>query len=262
MSQIDKQEPGSFCWIELATSDQEGAKKFYMSLFGWAVHDMPMGPNEVYSMFSLEGRNTGAVYTMREDERSMGIPPHWMLYVAVENADKAANRAAQAGGKVLVPAFDVFDAGRMAVLQDPTGAVFSIWEAKRHTGIGIAGVEGTLCWADLSTSDPEQAKKFYSDLFGWSITPGEKDPSGYLHIKNGEQFIGGIPPASVKGPKIPSHWLLYILVADCDSATAKAGELGAKVLMPPMTLEGVGRWSVIADPQGAVFAPFQSVHHA
>ena len=94
------------------------------------------------------------------------------------------------------PAFDVMDFGRMAVIADPAGAVFAAWQAKKHKGVGITGENGTVCWADLSTPDPATARRFYHDLFGWNFVEGEKDTSGYLHIKNHEQFIGGVPSAS------------------------------------------------------------------
>jgi len=146
MPNIDKHPPGAFCWIELATSDQKAAKDFYCSLFGWSASDMPMGPGDFYTMFKLDGRDSGAAYTLRPDQRAQGVPPHWMIYIAVESADQTAARAAELGAKVFAPPFDVYDAGRMAVLQDPTGAVFSIWQPKKNTGIGIAGVHGALCW--------------------------------------------------------------------------------------------------------------------
>ncbi|MBZ5546007.1 MAG: VOC family protein [Acidobacteriia bacterium] len=257
MPHIEKHAPGTFCWIELATTDQGAAKAFYCSLFGWAVNDFPMGPNDFYTMFQLEGRNTAAAYTLRPEQRSHGVPPHWMIYIAVESSDRAAERANQLGGKVLAAPFDVFDAGRMAVLQDPTGAAFSLWQAKEHRGLGIAGVDGTLCWVDLMTSDPARANKFYSELFGWKLMTGEKDPSGYLHIMNGEEFIGGIPPANNLPPGVPPHWLAYLRVSDCDASAAKAKSLGGTFHVPPMTLENVGRFAVVADPQGAVFAIFK-----
>jgi predicted enzyme related to lactoylglutathione lyase len=262
MPRIDKHAPGSFCWIELGTTDQKAAKTFYSSLFGWNPMDTPLGNDEFYTIFQIEGRAAAAGYTIRKDDLAQGVPPHWMLYVAADNADDAAKRASKAGGKVVAPAFDVWDYGRMAVLQDPTGAHFSVWQPKTNTGIGIAGVDGTLCWADLSTPDPVRAKQFYSDVFGWTIVPGENDPSGYLHIKNGEQFIGGIPPAAYRDPNSPAHWLAYFLVSNCDASTAKAKQLGAKAYVEPMTMEGVGRWSVLADPQGAVFSAFQPLAHA
>jgi len=152
------------------------------------------------------------------------------------------------------------DVGRMAVIQDPTGATFCVWQAKKHSGTGIVGVDGTLCWADLSTPDPELAGKFYSGLFGWTLTPGEgkTDTSGYLHIKNGENFIGGIPPSAHRDSNIPSHWLGYIRTSNCDATAGKAKQLGASFVMAPTTFENVGRMAVIADPQGAVFAIFQA----
>ena len=262
MATVDKHAPGSFCWIELATSDQEAAKSFYGSLFGWSVNDYPIGPNEFYSMFKLDGQDVAAAYTMKPEQRSQGVPPNWMVYVAVNSADDIAKKVAQLGGKVLAPPFDVMDVGRMAVVQDPTGAVLSVWQAKRHKGAGISGVDGTLCWADLSTPDPERARKFYADLFGWKIVTGEHDASGYLHVKNGEAFIGGIPPATHRKPKSPPHWLAYFTVSDCDKASAKAKQLGANIYLGPMTMENVGRMAVVADLQGAVFAIFQTMRHS
>jgi len=258
MRLIDKHPPGAFCWIELSTTDQSAAKSFYSSLFGWASQDFPMGPNDFYTMFQLEGRHTGAAYTMRPEQRAQAVPPHWMIYISVESADDAASRAAQLGGKVVAPPMDVFDAGRMAVAQDPTGAVFALWQPKTHTGTGIAGVHGTLCWADLMTPDIERAKTFYTGLFGWKISAEMKDPSGYLHIANGKDFIGGIPPAGFRDPNAPPHWLAYFYVSNCDETAAKTKDLGGKALLAPMTMEKVGRMAILADPQGAIFAIFQA----
>lgn len=256
---IEKHPPGSFCWIELATSDQKAAKVFYGTLFGWSANDAPMGPSDFYTMFQLEGRDAAAAYTLRKEQRAQGVPSHWMLYIAVDSADATAKKAGVLGGTVLAPPFDVATFGRMAVIQDPTGPIFSIWEPKANPGTGIAGVGGTLCWADLNTPDPVRAAKFYHELFGWKFTSDTDDdpPSGYQHIQNGEEFIGGVLPNAGRDSKIPPHWLSYFLVTDCDLSAAKAKELGAGFLMPPNTLEGVGRFAVVADPQNAVFAIFQ-----
>lgn len=257
MPQVDKHPPGDFCWIELATTDQNGAESFYASLFGWTPNAMPPGPDGAYTIFRMKGRDCAAGYTMGPEERAQHVPPHWNLYIAVESADAAAGKAAQLGAKVLAPAFDVFDVGRMAILQDPTGAVFTVWQAKKNAGIGVVREPGAFCWADLSTSDPARAKQFYSGLFGWQLQAGEKDPSGYLHIKNGENFIGGVPPAQHRDPKTPPHWLIYFLVADVDASAAKAKQLGARFYLEPMNIEDVGRMAVMADPQGAVSAIFK-----
>lgn len=254
MPHVDKHAPGDFCWMELGTSDQGAGKHFYSSLFGWVANDMPMGPEGFYTIFRLDGRDCAAGYTLTPQEKGQNVPPHWNLYIAVEDADDSANKAVQLGAKLLAPAFDVFDAGRMAVLEDPSGAVFTVWQAHKNAGIGVNNEPGAFCWADLNTPNRDRAKEFYSALFGWTITPGEgKDPSGYLHIMSGEKFIGGIPPT----PNGPPNWLIYFYVADVDASSAKAKELGANFYMEPMSIEGTGRMSVLADPQGAVFAMFK-----
>jgi predicted enzyme related to lactoylglutathione lyase len=261
MTHIDKHPAGSFCWVELATTDQEAAKNFYSSLFGWSPQDSPIGPSEFYTIFKLEGRDAAAGYTLRPDQRTQGVPPNWMIYITVDSADQAAAKAKQLGGTAIMPPFDVMDLGRMAVIQDPTGAHFCIWQARKNTGIGIAGVAGSLCWADLSTPDAKRASDFYSALFEWQIMADEKDKSGYLHIKNGEHFIGGIPPAAHRPPGVPPHWLAYFWVDDVDASSAKAKQMGANLYVAPMTIENVGRMAVIADPQRAVFAIFNSPKH-
>ena len=258
MTHIDHHPAGSFCWIELATSDQTAAKKFYGALFGWTPNDMPMGPSEVYTIFRLEKRDAAAAYTLRPDQVAQHVPPNWILYIQVDNVDISAAKVTELGGKVILPPFDVMDAGRMAVIQDPTGAYFCLWQSKQNTGIGIHSVHGTLCWGDLSTSDTDRAQKFYSSLVGWEFVSDPKDKSGYLHIKNGEHFIGGMPPSKYLQPGVPPHWLAYFLVDDVDVTANKAKEMGAKLFMPPMTMEGVGRLSIMADPQGATFAIFKS----
>jgi uncharacterized protein len=259
MANIDRHAPGAFCWMELATTDQAAAKKFYTSLFGWSVEDYPMGPEDKYSMFRLKGRDAAAGYTMRKDQRAQGIPSHWMLYIATSNADASAMKAAQQGGTVLQPAFDVMDAGRMAVLRDPTGAVFSVWQANRNQGIGVANEDNSFCWADLNTPDQDRAAKFYSSVFGWKLERGKQDySSGYLHIQNGEDFIGGVPPSAYLDSRAPAHWLLYFMVAEVAAAETKAASLGGRILMPARHMEGVGTWAIISDPQGAVLSVFKS----
>src|SRR5579885_870186 len=113
MPNIEKHPAGSFCWIELGTTDQNAAKSFYSSVFGWEVNDFPMGPNEFYTMFKLEGRDAAACYTLRPDQKEHGVPAHWMIYVCVDNADESLNKAKDLGANVLAGPFDVYDFGRM-----------------------------------------------------------------------------------------------------------------------------------------------------
>jgi predicted enzyme related to lactoylglutathione lyase len=250
-------DPGSFCWFELGTTDQTAAKAFYASLFGWDAHDTPLGPDEAYTVFKHGGRDAAACYTIRQEQRDQGVPPHWMIYVTVADADAGARRAAELGGTVIVQPFDVSDLGRMAVLQDPTGATFSIWQAKSNPGAGVWGEPGSACWGDLSTPDQGRAGRFYRDLFGWRMVAGkdlrEAQPGEYFHIMNGAEMIGGIPPPEQRNPHAPPHWLIYFEAASCHDATDRARALGATAHLENMEIGEDGYVSVLADPQGAVF---------
>jgi predicted enzyme related to lactoylglutathione lyase len=255
MPKTDKHTTGTFCWVELGTTDQTSAKSFYSSLFGWTPADSSIGPNEYYTIFKLNDSDAAAAYTMRPEERSM-TPPHWNLYIAVDSADDTAKHSGDLGGKVIAPPFDVMTLGRMAVIQDPTGAVFCVWQPKDHPGTRVKGESGTLCWADLSTPDSGRAKQFYESLFGWKVGAAEQYPPDYLVIKNGEELIGGIQPAAYWNPNAPPHWMLFFLVGDVDGLAAKAKGLGGAEHLAPMSVGGA-RLSVLADPQGAAFSILQ-----
>jgi predicted enzyme related to lactoylglutathione lyase len=254
--------PGAFCWFELATSDQAAAKRFYESLFGWSSADTPMGPAETYTTFKLGGRDAAAAHTLHPGQKQAGVPPNWMVYVLVENADASAARAGELGGTVLVPPFDVMTMGRMSVLQDPTGAYVSIWQAKDHVGIGAWGEIGAVSWADLQTRDQARAGEFYAGLFGWKMVEGKSmapaKPGSYFHIMNGSEMIGGIPPAEHTNPNAPPHWVMYVEIADCAATTKQAASLGGRPHVDCMDIGKEGTISVIADPQGAVFAIHQT----
>jgi len=254
---VERFAPGEFCWIELATSNQNAAKSFYDALFGWTGRDVPIGPDEVYSLLELQGRVAAGAFTISPAESAAGIPPHWHLYVAVASADEAAKKTAELGGKVVEAPFDVKDRGRAALIQDPTGAYISVWQANQRPGIGVTGEAGSFCWADLMTPDQAKAKTFYEGLFGWKLKPGQGKESGYLHIVNGENYIGGVPPGHQTNPNVPPHWLIYFAVADVDKTFQKAKDMGARILLRPMDFEGVGRVAMLADQQGAVFALYR-----
>jgi predicted enzyme related to lactoylglutathione lyase len=264
MPEVKEHTPGSFCWIELGTSDTSGAKKFYKELFGWSFVDSPMGPDEFYTIFKIRDLDVAAMYTLREDQTTQGVPPNWMTYVSVASADDAAKKAASLGGKIVAGAFDVMEAGRMAVLQDPQGATFCAWEAKANTGIGLAGEPGTLCWDELWTTDHKKAADFYSGLFGWAAKDSGSDaPAGnYTEWVNDGKSIGGMLEITPEMGPVPPNWLPYFLVEDCDAGAEKAKTLGGKLQVSPMDIPNVGRFSAIQDPQGATFAIFKPALHA
>jgi uncharacterized protein len=260
---VEKHVPGDFCWMELATTDHAAAKKFYSELFAWSFTEFPISPDELYTMFKVDGRDVGAAYSLGAEQQKQGIPAHWNLYVAVGNADAAVSRAVKVGAKLLAPPLDVFDVGRMAVLEDPTGAAFSLWQAKRHVGFGIKGVPGTFCVADLSTPEQEVASRFYGQLFGWRIGKEDEEPGhNYYHLFNHDEFIGGILPPGFRDPAAPPYWQIYLQVSDCHAIAAKAKNLGAQLFMPPTPIEDLGRMAELADPQGALFAIFEASHGA
>jgi uncharacterized protein len=235
--------PGTFSWVDLGTSDAAGAKAFYGGLLGWDFEDMPVPDSPPYSMASIGGRTVAALYGKRDEQ----APSAWLSYVTVEDADATAARAAELGATVISEPFDVMEAGRMAVLQDPTGAVFAAWQPKASIGAHLVNEPGALCLNQLNTSDPEAAQRFYGDLFGWTFQGVESGGQAYWGITNGERLNGGMMQSE------PSSWLAYFTSADVDASVAKLTELGGTVIVPPSPVPG-GRIAVAADPQGAVFA--------
>jgi uncharacterized protein len=259
MADVTAHTPGTFSWPELATTDQKAGVAFYRALFGWDLNEQPLGPTETYSFFKMRGVDVAAGCTMRAEERQQGVPPHWNAYVTVRNADETVKRAQELGAKVFAPSFDVMDAGRMAVLQDPTGAVFQVWQPNKSIGARILNEPGALCWTELATRDTKAAEKFYTQLFGWtSKVGGAGTPNEYTEFSNqGQPGVGMMQMPPHVPAQVPSYWMSYFQVADCDASAAKAKTLGATITVPPMDIPNVGRFAVISDPQGAMFAIFK-----
>ena len=247
MSKIDLYAPGAFCWAELATSDTAAAKKFYSEMFGWTALDNQM-PQGVYTLFQVDGLDAAGMA-----QGPPGVPVHWGVHFAVKSVDETAALAAAEGGKVLAGPFDAHEYGRMAVVQDPMGAVFSIWQAYKSIGATYGGPLNQVVWPELATPDPNAAVAFYSKLFGW----GMKSETGLDEAIYGEWQFGGssmgglLPQRGDMWKGIPSYWMLYVTVADCDERAAKAVELGAKLRVPPRDIPTTGRFSMFVDPQGA-----------
>ena len=247
--------PGTFSWVDLNTSDQESAKRFYGQLFGWEYEDREAGPGVVYSMARIGGEDVAAISPPPPGDQS---PPHWNNYVTVEDADTTARRATELGGNVMAEPFDVFDAGRMAVLQDPVGAFFMAWQPRENIGAGRVNEPGCLTWNELGTTDVEGAARFYGDLFGWrSEAMDTGDGPAYTVVYMGERVNGGIREQSAEEREggVPPNWIPYFVVTETvDENVAKAGELGGGTLLPPMDMPQGGRIAAVHDPQGAAFA--------
>lgn len=247
--------PGTFSWIDLTTTDQQAARAFYGDLFGWDAEDMPVGEGVVYSMMRRNGHDVAAISPQPRAQREAGVPPAWNSYVTVASADAVAERAADLGATVHATPFDVFEAGRMAVIQDPQGAWFLVWEPKAHAGAGLVNAPGALVWNELASRDLDASRDFYAALFGWSIAPFGGGEQPYLTIKNGDASNGGIRPAS---PQEPPHWLVYLGVEDLAAALDRVGALGGTTLAGPIDIQ-MARIAVVADPQGATFALYDGM---
>ena len=251
MPEVAVYAPGTPMWVDLGTSDIEASKRFYSGLFGWESEDMGEEAGH-YHMFKLRGKNVAGVGPLMMD----GQPVAWTTYISTDSADDTCAKVKTAGGKVFAEPMDVMDAGRMAIIGDPTGAVFGLWQSNRHTGAEIVNEAGALCWNELSTRDTDGAKKFYTEVFGWGeeTHKGEMD---YTEWKVRDKSVGGMMNMTGIVPdQVPPHWLTYFAVADCDAAAAKAKELGGKLMTEPRDIPQ-GRFAVVTDPQGGTFAIIQ-----
>jgi uncharacterized protein len=258
-------EPGTFSWVELSTTDTEGAKRFYGDLFGWEADDLPIPEDAgggVYTMLELNGERVAALYEQMKDQREAGVPPNWLSYVTVADADAAAARAKEVGGAVHAGPFDVMTAGRMAVIADPTGAMFGVWEPRDSIGATLVNDPGSLTMNELSTNDVPRATEFYEGLFGWTIEA--LDTQGgppYWSIRH-EGAAGGLnggmrelaPEQREAG--VPPHWMPYFTATSVDGALSTAKDSGGSLVFGPIDIPA-GRFAVLHDPQGAFFAVFE-----
>ena len=247
---------GTFCWVELETSDAASARGFYSDLLGWDTNTVEMGELGTYTLLQLDSNNIAGLYNLNDDQKQQGVPPHWLSYVLVEDADASANKATELGGNVIMGPFDIGDVVRMAIVSDPTGAFFALFQAGEHKGaVPMDNKPGMFCWNELATRDPVAAQAFYSGLFGWSFEETNAGHMGtYTRYKNGDRLAAGMLEISEPMGDVSPNWMIYFAVDDCDGAAEKAQRARANVLMPPSDIPDVGRFSVLTDPQGAAFA--------
>jgi uncharacterized protein len=265
--------PGVPCCMDTNQPDPEAAVDFYSGLFGWEFEDaMPPESEGKYFIARLHGGEVAAVGGLPESAPPVAT---WDTYISVDSADETSSKVRDAGGGVVREPFDVMDAGRTAVFTDPEGAVFCVWQAKRHIGARVINEPGSLNFNGLNTRDVEGAKSFYGSVFGWETLgleggaelwtlPGygdslERDdpdlrkrvaevggPAGF------EDVVASINPIADDQPDVPAHWSVTFAVDDADASAEKAIELGGKVAVPPFDAPWV-RMTVLTDPQGATF---------
>lgn len=237
---------GTFCWVELGVADAKVATQFYSSVFGWQIDTQPYEFGE-YHTCRVNGSAVAGIYETSAE------PPGWMAYVSVDDADKSRALAVDLGATVLSDVTDIAELGRMAVLQDPQGGVFSVWQPKAMAGAELVNDPGALTLTQLNTQDPATAQRFYEGLFDWNFK--EQSPGEYWGIFVGESLNAGM----MQNPTpAPDHWLAYFTVpATLEAAADDIDSSGGNVVVPPTEIPSGGRFAVACDPQGSYFALFE-----
>ena len=236
----------------MTSPELDRSVSFYSDLFGWKAQADSRPEAGGYTMFSLRGKHVAAASPPPPGQES--VPSHWTTYLASDDVDETASRVREAGGTLFLEPFDVFDAGRMTVAQDPTGAVFGVWQAGEHIGAELANEPGTLNWNECRTTDPETAATFYERVFGYEIdVQSIGEGQEYRVIKVGGRGVGGIAELGPRLLGMPPHWSTVFTVADTDKTVARAVDLGGERLAEPVDIPAVGRLAVLRDPVGAVF---------
>ena len=259
------------CWVETMQPDLDAATAFYRDLLGWELRERtPAGSLQRYFVAQLRGRDVAGLGGQPE-----GGPPTavWRTYISVESADETAAKTKEAGGSVLIEPSDIPSAGRMAMLSDPSGAEFGVWEARERKGAQLVNEPATWNFSELNTPDPNSAEAFYGAVFGWRTSdfgfwrldgygdfleqrdPGVRKRQADVAAPEGfEDAVAWLIP--ITGDQLsddaPAHWSITFAVDDADAIADRAAKLGGSVVVPPMDAPWV-RMTVISDPQGAVF---------
>jgi predicted enzyme related to lactoylglutathione lyase len=235
---------GRFVWRELVVASP--AASFYASLFGWSTKSVPMG-DMTYTLFrhaTLDEDVGGSVAPQMKD-----VPPFWLDYITVDDLDRAAATIARLGGKVLSPTIDAPGVGRFFIAADPAGAVFAPFLSATPGATPDRNPPvGTFCWSQLMTSNLDRSVPFYCEVFGWTPMP-----TGPMTVfAQGEHQRASAAP--YPDAPMPDMWLKYVAVSNCDASWESALKLGAAPIKAPTDIPGLGRFAVLADPTGAVFA--------
>lgn len=256
MAEFTSYEPGTPSWIDLATTDLDGAKTFYGGLFGWTTADMP-SPEGVYSVFSKDGALVAAAYDMGAEMVENGIPPHWATYITVASIEETLEMVAAAGGSVVQQPHDIPGSGRTAAVQDPAAAVFALWEPHGHIGAQRANEPGSLVWNELQNYDIEAAKAFYGAVMGWTASSDQMPMGEYTTFKLGDKPVAGMMAIQPEWGPVPPNWSVYLGVENAQEACDYTAANGGRVEVPPMEIPDVGTFTLLHDPQGAYFYGLQ-----
>jgi uncharacterized protein len=243
MGEVEHYPDGTFCWVDLGTTEAPAAKEFHGGLFGWEFEDLPTGEHGTYTICRLRRKLVCGLYDQADE-------PGWGSYVSVADVDDATSRARELGADVIVEPFGTPAGGRVATLRDPAGAVVSLSKPGENFGAELVNEDGTWSWNELVSVDLTAAKDFYGELLGWSAedAPGPIVRTTFIRA---DLLIGGGHASTPQEDPTP-RWSVAFWVADADRTAARVEELGGSVLLAPMDIP-VGRFTIVADPQGAAF---------
>lgn len=254
MAEMTEYPDGVFCWVDLIAADLDAALRWYGEMFGWDNREAVAEGHGRYVMFSQGGKLVAGAGQMSEEMKAAGVPPSWNSYVSVSDAAATVAKARELGAEITVPVVQVPGSGALAFLTDPTGASVAIWQDGGHCGAGLVNEPVSLAWNELATRDVDGAKAFYGELFGWGFGSQDMGAFEYTTLKVGERDNGGIlPMIGEHWQGIPPSWMVYFAVEDVDATAAKIEGAGGSIKVPGVDIPGVGRFAVVADPQGAVF---------
>jgi predicted enzyme related to lactoylglutathione lyase len=243
---------GAPCWLDLSTSDLTRATDFYGHVFGWTAADSGEAFGH-YAIFGVGDAEVGGV--MQKTPDMQGVPDMWTIYLAAEDAAAVCEKVTRAGGQVLSDPMPVGDIGIMAVLADPVGAVFGVWQAGTFPGIATRGQAHTPIWFELQTRDAKAAEAFYREVFSLDVTepaPSPEGPAYQMFQVDDVPLAGLFDMRGVAPDEVPSYWTVYIGVPDVDGTARAIEETGGSIITPVMD-SSFGRWATVADPMGAVF---------
>jgi predicted enzyme related to lactoylglutathione lyase len=239
---------GTPCWVDLSTTDLEGAARFYGAVLGWTVRE---GPGGMYRFFERDGDVVAGLAELTPQQAAAGMPPSWSMYVCVDDADAAAARAVELGGTVRTPPFDIPDAGRMAAIADPQGAILLLWTPAPFAGAAVVNEVGAWAWNDVQTTDVAGASAFYGAMFGWKVAEVPGSGGQYHGVAHESRRIAGVMPAP-PGVEHP-FWATYFGVASLDATLEQVEAGGGRRLFGPVEVPA-GRFAAVADPAGAAFS--------
>jgi predicted enzyme related to lactoylglutathione lyase len=249
-----KQDLGNFWWADLQAKDLKAALDFYHRTLGWDFRDESDDAGTmVYRTAHIGGVGIAGIGEMQEQARASGMPSTWTNYVYVEDCEATCAKAAELGGTVMMPAMDVMDQGRMAIVLDPTGAAFGVWQPGKHTGADAVNQPSTLTWVELYSSDVAKATQFYGSLFGWDTVASEPTSTGmeyFMWTRDGVPFAG-LMPKPREMAQAPDMWVTYFGVADVEAVAAEVKTAGGTIMWGPM-LTGPGTSIGVQDPQGGM----------